>query len=116
LWRACSGPALRCTLKFSCFVISSPWQTIWWKEHGRRRKVLRNHGDGIASIDMFTDIDPTDLGPLLGRSLRQEFYKRFPDDWLVVPREGIRATVIGACQFTLQASGYSPRSMRTRSR
>jgi ethanolamine utilization protein EutA len=51
------------------------------------------------------DIDPGDLGPLLGRALRQEFYKRFPDDWLVVPREGIRATVIGACQFTLQASG-----------
>jgi ethanolamine utilization protein EutA len=51
------------------------------------------------------DIDPGDLGPLLGRALRQEFYKRFPDEWLVVPREGIRATVIGACQFTLQASG-----------
>jgi ethanolamine utilization protein EutA len=51
------------------------------------------------------DIDPGDLGPHLGRALRQEFHKRFPDDWLVVPREGIRATVIGACEFTLQASG-----------
>jgi ethanolamine utilization protein EutA len=51
------------------------------------------------------EMDPGDLGPLLGRALRQEFYKRFPEDWLIVPREGIRATVIGACQFTLQASG-----------
>jgi ethanolamine utilization protein EutA len=51
------------------------------------------------------DIDPGDLGPLLGRALRQEFHKRFPADWLVLAHEGIRATVIGACQFTLQASG-----------
>jgi ethanolamine utilization protein EutA len=50
-------------------------------------------------------IDPGDLGPLLGHAVRQEFYKRMPDEWLVIPREGIRATVIGACQFTLQASG-----------
>ena len=52
-----------------------------------------------------TAIEPGDLGPLLGRALRQEIYKRLPDEWLITPREGIRATVIGACQFTLQVSG-----------
>jgi ethanolamine utilization protein EutA len=52
-----------------------------------------------------SDMDTGDLGPLLGEALRNEFCKRFPEDWLLHPKEGIRATVIGACQFTLQASG-----------
>jgi ethanolamine utilization protein EutA len=51
------------------------------------------------------DIKPDDLGPLLGHALRQEIYRHLPDEWLLTSREGIRATVIGACQFTLQASG-----------
>ncbi len=61
------------------------------------------------------DFEPNDLGPLLAGALRKEINKRIPDDWLVAPQEGIRATVIGACQFTLQASGdtvfVSDRSM-----
>lgn len=51
------------------------------------------------------NIEPNDLGPLLATALRQEVYKRIPAEWLITPQEGIRATVIGACQFTLQASG-----------
>jgi len=51
------------------------------------------------------EFDTGDLGPLLGRALRQELRKRLPESWVVHPREGIRATVIGACEFTLQVSG-----------
>lgn len=61
------------------------------------------------------DLEPNDLGPLLARAVREQINKRIPHEWLVIPQEGIRATVIGACQFTLQASGdtvfVSDRSM-----
>jgi len=50
-------------------------------------------------------IDTGDLGPLLGRAVAQELRRRMPQSWLMLPREGIRATVIGACEFTLQVSG-----------
>jgi ethanolamine utilization protein EutA len=51
------------------------------------------------------EFETGDLGPLLGRALRRELRKRIPESWVVHPREGIRATVIGACEFTLQVSG-----------
>ena len=49
--------------------------------------------------------DPGDLGPRLGRTLRNDLQRLLGEDKLRQPQEGIRATVIGACQFTLQVSG-----------
>jgi len=49
--------------------------------------------------------DPGDFGPRLGRTLRTELERLMGADKLRQPQEGIRATVIGACQFTLQVSG-----------
>ncbi len=49
--------------------------------------------------------DPGDLGPHLGRALRTELERLMGAEKLRQPQEGIRATVIGACQFTLQVSG-----------
>ena len=46
-----------------------------------------------------------DLGEALGAALRAALEARMPPDCLVAPAEGIRATVIGACQFTVQVSG-----------
>lgn len=48
---------------------------------------------------------PGDLGPLLGKAVRRKLGELLPEENLLVPAEGIRATVIGACQFTLQVSG-----------
>lgn len=46
-----------------------------------------------------------DVGPLLGKCVREQV-KRFPKKNLVrEPTEGIRATVIGAGEYTIQASG-----------
>lgn len=50
------------------------------------------------------DFDTGDLGPSLGGALRRELRKQIPEEWVIQPREGIRATVIGACEFTLQVS------------
>ena len=53
------------------------------------------------------DRDPQsygDIGPVLGKSVR-EHLKRLPKDILREPIEGIRATVIGAGEYTIQASG-----------
>ncbi|MGH7928438.1 MAG: ethanolamine ammonia-lyase reactivating factor EutA, partial [Candidatus Binatia bacterium] len=53
------------------------------------------------------DRDPTaygDIGPVLGRHMR-EYLKQLPKDILREPVEGIRATVIGAGEYTIQASG-----------
>jgi ethanolamine utilization protein EutA len=53
------------------------------------------------------DRDPTaygDIGPVLGRNMR-EYLKKLPVDVLREPAEGIRATVIGAGEYTIQASG-----------
>lgn len=53
------------------------------------------------------DRDPNaygDIGPVLGRKMR-EYLKRLPKDVLREPAEGIRATVIGAGEYTIQASG-----------
>ena len=53
------------------------------------------------------DHDPTsygDIGPVLGRNMR-EYLKKLPKDVLREPIEGIRATVIGAGEYTIQASG-----------
>ena len=53
------------------------------------------------------DRDPKaygDIGPVLGRHMR-EFLKKLPKDILREPIEGIRATVIGAGEYTIQASG-----------
>jgi ethanolamine utilization protein EutA len=53
------------------------------------------------------DRDPKaygDIGPVLGKSMR-EYLKKLPPDVLREPIEGIRATVIGAGEYTIQASG-----------
>jgi ethanolamine utilization protein EutA len=46
-----------------------------------------------------------DLGPELGREVRQRCDRFLPRGSVVEPAEGIRATVIGAGEYTLQASG-----------
>ena len=45
-----------------------------------------------------------DIGPVLGKNMR-EYLKKLPKDVLREPIEGIRATVIGAGEYTIQASG-----------
>jgi len=53
------------------------------------------------------DRDPKaygDIGPVLGRNVR-EYLKKLPEGVLREPVEGIRATVIGAGEYTIQASG-----------
>ncbi len=46
-----------------------------------------------------------DLGPYFGQKIREEFAKLPRKDLLREPAEGIRATVIGAGEYTMQASG-----------
>jgi ethanolamine utilization protein EutA len=46
-----------------------------------------------------------DLGPDLGREVRQRCERLLRSGTVVEPAEGIRATVIGAGEYTLQASG-----------
>jgi ethanolamine utilization protein EutA len=46
-----------------------------------------------------------DLGQSLGIALRAAVDARLPAGRLVEPAEGIRATVIGACQYSVQVSG-----------
>jgi ethanolamine utilization protein EutA len=62
---------------------------------------------GGVSEYIYTPCDsgPGDLGPLLGKAVRAKLGELLPENNLLVPTEGIRATVIGACQFTLQVSG-----------
>jgi ethanolamine utilization protein EutA len=53
------------------------------------------------------DRDPKaygDIGPVLGRNMR-EYLQKLPRNILREPVEGIRATVIGAGEYTIQASG-----------
>jgi ethanolamine utilization protein EutA len=53
------------------------------------------------------DRDPKaygDIGPVLGRNMR-EYLKKLSNDVVREPIEGIRATVIGAGEYTIQASG-----------
>jgi len=53
------------------------------------------------------DRDPKaygDIGPVLGRNMR-EYLQKLPKGVLREPIEGIRATVIGAGEYTIQASG-----------
>jgi ethanolamine utilization protein EutA (predicted chaperonin) len=53
------------------------------------------------------DRDPKaygDIGPVLGKNMR-DYLKKLPNDVLREPIEGIRATVIGAGEYTIQASG-----------
>jgi ethanolamine utilization protein EutA len=45
-----------------------------------------------------------DVGPLVGKSMRA-LLKKLPKEVLREPNEGIRATVIGAGEYTIQASG-----------
>ncbi|HXV78725.1 MAG TPA: ethanolamine ammonia-lyase reactivating factor EutA [Candidatus Binatia bacterium] len=45
-----------------------------------------------------------DIGPVLGRHMRN-YLEKLPKDMLREPIEGIRATVIGAGEYTIQASG-----------
>ena len=45
-----------------------------------------------------------DIGPVLGKNVRA-YLQRFPKEILREPIEGIRATVIGAGEYTIQASG-----------
>ena len=45
-----------------------------------------------------------DIGPVLGKNMR-EHLKGLPKDFVREPIEGIRATVIGAGEYTIQASG-----------
>jgi len=45
-----------------------------------------------------------DIGPVLGKAMRTGLQK-FPKDIVREPVEGIRATVIGAGEYTIQASG-----------
>ncbi|MFQ5850277.1 MAG: ethanolamine ammonia-lyase reactivating factor EutA [Candidatus Binatia bacterium] len=46
-----------------------------------------------------------DVGPLLGKSIREHLSRIPKSDFLREPTEGIRATVIGAGEYTIQASG-----------
>jgi ethanolamine utilization protein EutA len=46
-----------------------------------------------------------DVGPLLGKCVRERLKKLSKKDLLHEPAEGIRATVIGAGEYTIQASG-----------
>lgn len=46
-----------------------------------------------------------DVGPLLGKKVREHLAKIPKRDFLREPMEGIRATVIGAGEYTIQASG-----------
>jgi ethanolamine utilization protein EutA len=46
-----------------------------------------------------------DLGLALGRALRRALLARLPEERVLEPAEGIRATVIGACQYSVQVSG-----------
>ena len=46
-----------------------------------------------------------DIGPWLGRHFRQHLTDIFKDGAVREPNEGIRATVIGAGEYTIQASG-----------
>lgn len=46
-----------------------------------------------------------DVGPWLGRTVRERSRAEFRPGMLMTPAEGIRATVIGAGEYTLQASG-----------
>ncbi|MFT5538875.1 MAG: ethanolamine utilization protein EutA [Alphaproteobacteria bacterium] len=46
-----------------------------------------------------------DIGPWLGKAIRDRTQSTFKPGVLVQPVEGIRATVIGAGEYTLQASG-----------
>jgi len=46
-----------------------------------------------------------DLGAALGAALRAALDARLPAGRLLEPLEGIRATVIGACQYSVQVSG-----------
>ena len=52
-----------------------------------------------------TDESYGDVGPWLGRKVRERSQQTFRPGMLVMPAEGIRATVIGAGEYTLQASG-----------
>ena len=45
-----------------------------------------------------------DIGPVLGKHMRN-YLEKLPKDMLREPIEGIRATVIGAGEYTIQASG-----------
>ena len=46
-----------------------------------------------------------DVGPWLGKNVRERCQQTLRPGMLVMPAEGIRATVIGAGEYTLQASG-----------
>lgn len=46
-----------------------------------------------------------DMGPLLAKKMREHLSKISKKDLLAEPGEGIRATVIGAGEYTIQASG-----------
>jgi ethanolamine utilization protein EutA len=52
-----------------------------------------------------TDLETGDLGPLIGAALRLKLPKHIPENWIRHPCEGLRATVIGANQYSLQVSG-----------
>jgi ethanolamine utilization protein EutA len=54
-----------------------------------------------------------DLGPELGREVRQRCDQFLPRGTVVEPTEGIRATVIGAGEYTLQASGSTSYIFKT---
>ncbi len=73
--------------------------------------------DGLSSIDYIifsggvseyvydrTSQDFGDLGPVLGRTIRN-FIDSCPAGMLLAPADGIRATVIGASEYTIQVSG-----------
>ena len=52
-----------------------------------------------------TDASYGDVGPWFGRRVRERSVGTFRPGVLITPTEGIRATVIGAGEYTLQASG-----------
>src|SRR5439155_109503 len=51
-----------------------------------------------------------DLGPLFGKYIREELSRIGRTDLVHEAAEGIRATVIGAGEYTIQASGTTARS------
>lgn len=60
-------------------------------------------------------VSPGDMGPDFAHHLRARIVERLPQDRVMIPREGIRATVTGACNQSFQVSGdtvYVSQSVR----
>ncbi|MFX1505980.1 MAG: ethanolamine ammonia-lyase reactivating factor EutA [Promethearchaeota archaeon] len=68
-------------------------------------EILLSFSGGVAEY-IYNSKTPVfdDLGFLLGTEIRSQIEKKYKETWIEVP-EKIRATVIGASEYTLQVSG-----------